>query len=175
MILTENLDYFERLKWSVDAEGYDNMVRILYETPFWSENKLDQNLIENVLDYRWGHGYVGTGEVSVFEVFCVLAMDAERKIMHNSGAGNRTPEWFWCIMRNLGLDIYTDEDWRRRFEGEITAILDDFLNRRYGMKGENGPFPIKSGGKDCRKADLWRQMNWFLGENFRYEFGLEVI
>lgn len=147
--------------------------------PFWSDNDLDQKLIDNVIDYRWAHGYVGTGCVSVFEVFCVLAIDAERKIMHNSGAGNRTPEWFWCIMRNLGLDIYEDCSWKRGSKEAIFDILDRFLNRKYKKNGSNGgAFPIKNvvdGGKDCRKASLWTQMNWFLDENFRYELSIEVI
>ena len=173
------MNYFERLKWVIDAEGYENLVQILYDMPFWSDVELDQKLIDNVIDYRWAHGYVGTGCVSVFEVFCVLSIDAERKIMHNSGAGNRTPEWFWCIMRNLGLDIYEDKGWKRDNKEAIFDILDKFLNRRYGKNGENGgAFPLKNandGGKDCRKASLWTQMNWFLDENFMYELTIEVI
>lgn len=148
----------------------------MYEVPFWSDVELDNKLIDNVIDYRWSHGYVGTGKVSVFEVFCVLSIDAERKIMHNSGAGNRTPEWFWCMMRNLRLDIYTDENWKRRYKSEVFDILDRFLNRKYNRNGSNGgAFIIKDRSKDCRKADLWRQMNWFLCENFNYEFKIEAI
>lgn len=175
VILTGNSGYFERLKWLIDAEGYEKLIDVMYKTDFWSDNDLDQNLIDNTIDYRWSNGYVGTDKVSVFEVLVVLCVDIERKIMHATGAGDRTPEWFWVIMRNLKLDRYSDERWNRRSEGEIMKILDNFLSRNYTKRGEGGPFPIKSGGKDCQKADLWRQMNWYLDENFRYEFKIEVI
>ena len=156
--------------------GYSKLMYFLIDIPFEWSHELDSKLIDNVKNYRWSHGYVGTDPVSVFEVLALLAFDAERKIIHQSGAGNRTPEWFWMMMNNLGLQIFDDESWNSRSKGKILKILKRFLDREYGPNGRGGPFYIeKIGERDLSKECLWTQMTWFLGEKFDYEWKISVI
>lgn len=156
--------------------GYSKLMYFLIDIPFEWSHELDSKLIDNVKNYRWSHGYVGMDPVSVFEVLALLAFDAERKIMHQTGAGNRTSNWFWMMMNNLGLQIFDDERWNSRSKGTILRIVKRFMAREYRADGRGGPFYIDDlKGRDLRKEALWTQMTWFLGEKYDYEWKIEVI
>lgn len=79
--------------------------------------------------------------------------------MDDPNIGDRTSQWFWIMVRNLGLggmnDSYFDEDY-------ITDVITRFLNRDYEPNGRGGLFYIKNCEVDLRRVEIWYQLNWFL-------------
>ena len=92
-----------------------------------------------------------------------LARRTEHDIMHDPDYGDRSGQWFWTMLQNLGLDIYDDWHW---FENEVDRILDVFLHRRYERNGIGGAFPVCNVCTDLRNKDLWYQMNAYLEEHY---------
>jgi len=102
------------------------------------------------------------GPCSVLEMMVALAIRCEETIMDNTNYGNRTGQWFWGMMSNLGIgpmdnDIY-DED-------IVIHHINIFLDRQYKPNGEGGLFYIKDCLDDLRYVEIWTQLCWYL-DNF---------
>ena len=105
-------------------------------------------------------------KVSMLELLISLAYRCET-IMEGEPTNMKMIDWFWRMMSNAGLDIYTDEDfYEMHGEIEVNAILKEIINRTYGRDGRGGLFPLRRPKKDQRKVELWYQMNAYLVENF---------
>lgn len=100
---------------------------------------------------------------SMLEMFVALARRAEDNIMHDPDIGDRSGQWFWTMLQNLGLDVYDDYHY---FDAEVERILDIFIHRRYARNGQGGAFPMPNDTRDLRKTDLWWQMNAYLEEHY---------
>ena len=101
---------------------------------------------------------------SMLEMMIALARRAEDDIMHEPDFGDRTGQWFWVMIQNLGLDVYDDYHY---FESEVDRILYVFVHRLYDKNGiGGGAFPIRRMTRDLRQTDLWWQMNAYLEEQF---------
>ena len=82
--------------------------------------------------------------------------------MTNYDEGNRTSQWFWIMLTNLGLNGMDDDHFD---EYEANRIIDRFLNREYEADGsEGGIFVLEKPFRDLRDVELWIQANWFIGE-----------
>ena len=110
--------------------------------------------------------YWFSDKVSMLELLISLAYRCET-IMEGEPVNMKMINWFWDMMLNVRLDIYTDEEYYDR-DGHIVInqILDKIINRTYGRDGQGGLFPLKKAKKDQRKVELWYQMNAYLVENF---------
>lgn len=76
-------------------------------------------------------------------------------------------EWFWILLSNVKLEIFTDEDFYEEHETyEIDDILNRINNRTYLKSGRGGLFPLKNYEKDQRKTELWYQLSYYLMENY---------
>lgn len=105
------------------------------------------------------------GACTVLEMLVALAIACEDNIMHNRECGDRTPEWFWMILRNLGLDKFDDAHFN---ETEVYYRLDIFLERKYKSDGNGGAFPLQKCDKNQKLVPLWIQLNEFLLENYQF-------
>ena len=74
--------------------------------------------------------------------------------------GNRTGQWFWGMIRNLGLSPMNDSNFDAEFVDDVIAR---FLNREYEPDGKGGLFTIKNCDHDLRTVEIWRQLSWYLG------------
>ena len=81
--------------------------------------------------------------------------------MDNPQIGDRTRQWFWEMLANLGLSTVTDERYDREFVDEILQI---FLDREYKPDGRGGLFVIKNCDRDLRDVEIWYQMCWHLND-----------
>lgn len=101
---------------------------------------------------------------SVLEVLVAMCVRVETSIMANDKYGDRTSQWFWIIMSNLGMAHMND----KLFDpDEMDEILDKFMERKYDGDGQNGgAFPLKNPREDLRTTDLWYQFMWYLAENY---------
>lgn len=99
------------------------------------------------------------GPCSVLEMMVALAVRCEETIMDDPARGDRTGQWFWVMMRSLGLSSITDEKYNRR---TVDGILERFLNREYDPDGKGGLFVLHNCDADLRYVAIWHQLCWYL-------------
>ena len=102
---------------------------------------------------------------SVFEMMIGLAYRIEN-IMEDDSGSNSAATWFWIMVSNLGMDLYTDYNYDRVWTSiDVDNIISTVVNRTYDAKGHGGLFPLRRTKFDQRKMELWYQMNLYLREN----------
>lgn len=166
------MKYIDKLSQMVDGEGYSCLFQTLDEIIFTSKNPLDQNRIKGALNLRRELGGRGPGkQATVLEVLVTLAYKGASDILCGDDGEDRTAELFWLMMHNLGLDQFDDDHWRDEDLDVVAEVVYILLSRRYNPDGTDGSmFPIPDDNRDHRKAQLWDQLNWYLWENYKYEW-----
>lgn len=96
---------------------------------------------------------------SMLEMMVALARRYEEDFMSDPRYGDRTTFWFWEMIRNLGLDVCTDEHFDSIY---VDDIIRNVLDRKYRRNGKGGLFYIPNTTKDLRKVELWYQMCWYM-------------
>lgn len=147
--------------------SYRKLLMHLHNTVFVYSIDMDANRAENGehLRYRYAlrhkvdERYLDIGECTVLEMMIALAIRCEEEIMDDPDIGDRTAQWFWGMVTNLGLGGYTDEYYNRR---EVNNILERFLNREYEPDGRGGLFRVRNCTSDLRDVEIWHQMLWYL-------------
>lgn len=71
--------------------------------------------------------------------------------------------WFWHLMDNLGLRIYSDQ--RALSLERVDEILERVIWRTYETDGTGGLFPLRHPAKDQREVELWYQLSAYLLED----------
>ena len=99
------------------------------------------------------------GPCSILEMMLALATRCEENIMDDPNIGDRTGQWFWGMIVNLGLGSMYDEEFDKR---EAIEIIDRFLDRKYEPNGKGGLFTIRNCDRDIRKIEIWYQLRWYL-------------
>lgn len=167
-------DYFEWLWNFTKCRGHSQnrkIITLLHNIEFRYSIPMDANREEDGIDLRYRfitevgipknyqevYGYLD-GPCSVLEMMIALAIRCEESIMDDPDIGDRTSEWFWLMMKNLGLDYMSDRKFDRNIAEEKISI---FLDRRYKRNGEGGLFVV-NGRRDLRKVEIWYQMCWYL-------------
>lgn len=82
--------------------------------------------------------------------------------MDDPDIGNRTGQWFWNMIVNLGLGSMNDTKFNKIHAKEI---IQKFMDREYRRNGEGGLFTVKHCRTDLRSVEIWYQMCWYLDEN----------
>jgi hypothetical protein len=116
---------------------------------FAYENSYESSIIVTYLDNR---------PCSVLEMIAALSIRCEH-IMENQDLGNRTGQWFWDMLTNLGLISMDDTKFDRKHVGDA---ISRFLNREYKPNGEGGLFTVNHCGKDLRSIEIWYQACLYL-------------
>ena len=99
------------------------------------------------------------GPCSVLEMMIALSLRCEETIMDNTSYGDRTTQWFWGMINNLGLGDMVDS----RFDKEyVNDIIQRFLDRDYEPDGKGGLFTIRVCDYDLRDVEIWCQLLWYL-------------
>lgn len=96
---------------------------------------------------------------SVFEMMVGLADRCEEDYMDDPILGDRTGEWFWGMLTNMGLGSMTDRSYDKAC---VEDVLTRFLNRRYDPDGKGGLFRVRNCSYDLRKVEIWYQLCYFL-------------
>lgn len=175
----DDANYFE---WLCDLVRVDEQTLYWYDVlwelanfDFVVVHPMDQNRADDALDLRveyWDGRAIGLAVCqetpSVLEVLIALARRGERDIMHDPDLGDRSPVWFWIMMKNLGLEKYAC-NWRvnlGKCREEVRKICDTFVERRYDRTGRGAIFLSRSPAVNMKKEELWSQMNYFFDEFF---------
>lgn len=170
-----NNEYFE---WMYDIvcgdrfpkeHSYRKLLMHLHSTEFvWSIPR-DKNRAENGIAMRFKYSYKHTGTddaeryltgpCSVLEMMVALALQCEETLMDDPAYGNRTGQWFWGMIKSLGLGTMTDDRFDRRY---VEDVIDRFLRREYEPNGKGGLFTIKNCAEDLREVEIFYQLCWYL-------------
>lgn len=151
--------------------SYQKLLSELYSTEFTWFVKNDDNRAGDGLQLRQFYknetGYLCTnhGPCSVLEMMVALAKKCEDRFMYDPDIGDRTSEWFWDMIVNLGLDRM--DDWA--FDYDIfDETMKRLLDRKYEKNGYGGLFYIEGIGVDMRKIEIWYQLNYWLRSQFEW-------
>lgn len=157
------------------GEDYQILFDILYDTRFYWTIPRDCNLADKGRYLRVTFSEESGLEMpeniydwpcNLLEMLVGLAFSIE-SIMYDPDEGNRSQEWFWLMVGNLGLDIFDD---RTILESGTMALsyIDEtcrtFMDRSYCYNGVGGLFPIMDAKEDQRKIEIWYQANAYLEE-----------
>ena len=157
----------------VKGLSYQKLLRHLHEIEFTYIIPMDANREEDGIDlrYRFGYehrysrtvieSYLSDRPCSVFEMLIALSIRCEEHIMSDPDIGDRTGQWFWNMIVNLGLGPMNDIHYNKIFTDKIVSR---FLNREYERDGTGGLFVLQKSKKDMRTAEIWNQMCWYLAE-----------
>lgn len=149
--------------------SYRKLFTLLHNTEFRYSVKNDDNRYEDGMDLRYRFAYSNQdlqnaefylrGPCSVLEMIVALALRCEEGIMDDPAMGNRTAQWFWGMVVNLGLGGMTDEIFDREYAEQIVTR---FLDREYEPNGKGGLFYVRNTTRDLRDVEIWYQMCWYL-------------
>lgn len=167
-------DYFDWLTGRIGGRSkvasFEKLLWRLHETDFRWKLPMDENRASDGIALRWKYAYdthkenmydeildALDGDCSVLEMMVALAIRCE-ETMDDISVGNRTSQWFWEMVKSLGLGAMYDN----RFDSDcVNDILETFLDRKYAPDGRGGLFTIRDCEKDLRKVEIWSQLWWF--------------
>lgn len=169
-----NNEYFEWLCSLIeDDNSFRKLLLYLHDVDFRYLLPRDENRYQDgfELRYRFAHfitdydqryelyHFYWDKKVSVLEVLIALALRCETDIMDNPNYGDRSHQWFWKMIINLGLGSMTDTNFDRHY---VHDVIERFLNRKYEPDGKGGLFQIKNCDRDLREVEIWYQLCWYL-------------
>ena len=176
--------YVEYYKWLLNkiefgnfTELYIGLLRRMFGTAYFSALPIDENRASDGKDLRYFFceetGYdlddlnLAVGDsCTVLEMLIAFADLIANKELGNAEKGDRTPDWFWRMVKNLGLLDYPGEYLPLELRLEVTTIIQNWLNRNINYDGSGGLFPLKNPPGDERKVEFLYQMRAYLNENF---------
>ena len=167
-------EYFEWLYYLVcdkrfsEQNSYRKLFEHLHNTEFVYFISMDDNRAKGGIDLRYRFGCsIGykdisdylSGPCSVLEMMIALAIRCEETIMDDENFGDRTDQWFWDMMKNLGLGHMDDDEFDEEY---VSDVITRFLNRDYEPDGRGGLFFVRNCDIDLRDVEIWIQMLWYL-------------
>ena len=172
-----NEDYFEWLYEGMCGNRYSKnisyrkLLEHLHNTNFRYTISNDKNRASDGRDLRYSFAlsqgcedepelitdYL-KGPCSVFEMMVALAQRCE-SVMDDPKIGDRTGQWFWGMINNLGLGGMNDNRYDEQY---VDDVINTFLDREYKSNGKGGLFTIRNCEYDLREVEIWYQLCWYL-------------
>ena len=159
-------EYFEWLCDFVCGErfakeiSFRRLLVYLHNREFTYTLAMDSNRAQDGIDLR--ERYYGDptikGPCSVLEMMVALSIRCE-EIMDNPAYGDRTTQWFWDMIINMGLGAMYDSRFDKKY---VKECVDKMLNREYEPNGKGGLFYVRGCTDDLREFEIWSQMCYFL-------------
>lgn len=161
-------DYYLWLDSLVQDGNHEQLIRYLHQCPYRWQFILDENRAAGGLNLRNKFAYdnsimvtdINEGPCSVLEMLIAVAENMTDYLTMD------IYDWFWDLLRNLGLDKFDDYHFDER---GVNYILNTWLDRNYDSKGNGSLFPLKNYPGDCRNLDIWGQMNAWIEENYPHD------
>lgn len=149
--------------------SYKKLLTYLYKTEFKYSILRDSNREEDgkYLRYRFSRHYSKRsdadlyldGPCNILEMMVALSIRIEENIMDDPTYGDRTSQWFWGMINNMGLGSMDDDNFD---EDHVENCINRFLKREYSPNGRGGLFTIRNCKTDLRKVEIWDQLCWYL-------------
>lgn len=183
-VVTEYFDWLMAKVYDTTVrESYHNLLWYLFNRQFcWPDSiPMDENRAIDGLNLRTRFTdeyndpedaidmYLGYDRCSWLEMMVAMCIRVEESIMCDFDVGDRTGEWFWIAINNLGLGIMTNRNFD---EDYCNQCLERFEMRQYNSDGSGGgmyvlQFPRCD--RNMQTADVWYQLNWYLTERLQQE------
>ena len=169
-----NNDYFEWLCTIIDIQrfskqvSYRKLLAHLHNIEFTWCVPMDANRADDGIQLRRRFSLYNndtslsdyiSGPCSVIEMMAALAIRCEESTMDDALIGNRTGQWFWGMVHNLGLSSMIDSKFDRNY---VNMVITRFLNREYEPDGRGGLFTVRNYDRDMRTVEIWWQLSWYL-------------
>lgn len=147
--------------------SYRNLFEFLHEVEFVYSVPHDKNRASDGVSLRYKYCCMNecedlerhlTGPCSVLEMLVALSIHIEH-LMASTAKGDRTAQWFWGMITNLGLGSMCDSNYN---EWLVNDVITRFLNREYDRNGKGGLFTVKGWDRDARDAEIWHQLMAYL-------------
>lgn len=169
-------DYFEWMYDLVCGERYPEDISFrkllthLHEIDFVAKLPLDADrgsdglglrykfVSRHLRFYDWDDEQYLDGPCSVLEMMIALAIRCE-ETMDDPDIGDRTAQWFWQMIVNLGLGSMADD---RYDEATVEYAIQVLIYRDYEPDGRGGLFTVKNARRDMRDVEIWYQMWWYI-------------
>lgn len=174
--LNTDEDYFEWLKQFViinQFPSYNKLCKELHSMPFIFYLDMDEKRKDDgeYLRYRYAISRAdrglklylndAIGPCTVFEMMVALSIKLEENIMSDTRYGDRTSQWFFCMVTSLGLGYMNDDNFDK---DKVFDIVRTFIHRDYQKNGKGGLFTLRHCVYDLRDVDIWCQSQWWLEE-----------
>lgn len=153
-------------------KSYWRLLRILHKTEFVWIVANDDNRMEDGRDLR--HEFVeacgiNTPDDDWMSIGCSMlemCISLSRRLsFEDEESEDSTADWFWHLMANIGLRVFTDSElYEEQQEEYITYILEEVIWRNYQDNGRGGLFPLRNPHEDQRNVELWYQLSSYLME-----------
>ena len=153
-----------------DKVSYKKIFKLLYDIEFTFYIRNDLNRARDGVDLRYRFALLKNDDTimdvldepcSVLEMMIALAIRIEETMMDDPRYGDRTNQWFWLMMSNLGLKYMTDDVFD---EVKANDIIYTFLERQYSPDGKGGLFYIRNCEEDLTQIEIGTQVNWYLNK-----------
>ena len=168
-------DYFEWLydkacgnRYS-DQISYRKLLMFLHSKVFRYSIPKDRNRAEDGISLRRRFTYdcdtvedadsYLTEPCSVLEMMLALAIRCEETIMDDPERGDRTTQWFWGMVTNLGLGSMMDDRFDKKL---VNDVIERFLDGDYAPDGKGGLFYVRNCNCDLRDVEIWTQLLWYI-------------
>lgn len=172
-------DYLQYLIWLCHLEKFKNYTRLFEELHnlwfYWSIDR-DENRAGDGEELRDNYDiplYITCGaedlvdafmnrQCSVLEALIGLAIRVDEEYLGDPMEPH-PEEFFWEMIKNLGLSEYTN----RRFDLELVRKrVAIWLDRHFTKNGLGSPFPVYNDDRDQRDLEIWDQMNSYINEKY---------
>lgn len=155
---------------SITTPVYSKLFEELYSIEFtWSISNDDNRAYDGLYLREMFESETGTElylegvPCSFLEMLIGLARRCSEDVMSQSDFDNTPYFWFWCMIRNCGLDMFDDDNYHKAF---VRHIVDRIVSRSYARNGVGSLFPLTNIDVDMRKVEIWYQLSYWLDENF---------
>lgn len=173
-------NYFEWLlhgmndnQWGYRTQEFSKLLNLMFKLRFKAVNHMDVIREEKIDDLRDDFFYDHDEHIkdvpdmpaypTVLELLISLSYSME-DVMSNQKYGNRTADWFWGMIINLGLEDLDDDEFD---EGYAVAVFSRWLKREFAPDGNGSPFPMRDPPCDMTGVDIWRSFLWYVNENYQ--------
>lgn len=169
---------YEKIGFGDSVEKYYGLLGLLFDMKFFAMMSMDENRALDGKDLRWlfaeetgvcTHEELDIlmgNECRIIEMLIALARKIATKIIGETYKGDRTPDWFWRFIKNLGLENCYGEYLPIEFRVNAMAKLSRWMSRDIDYDGSGGLFPLKNPPGDERKTEIIYQMYAYIHENF---------
>lgn len=147
--------------------SYNKLLSYLHSVEFTFIIPRDINRAKDGIDLRYryhletGSPYNRDEPCTVLEMMVALTLRCEETIMDNPSYGDRTSQWFWAMIKNLGLSSMTDREYDEKY---VEQVIHNLLERNYEPDGRGGLFRIKNCDLDLRDVEIWYQLCGYLDQ-----------
>jgi len=156
-----------------ECGGYYFLIKALYKKEFYWTNDMDENrsdegkALRDIFAEDCGLDEIPdeiNGACSVLEMMIGLAKRWNGEVSLTEDE-DRSDEYFWQMVTNLGLEGCTDD----KFDPEmVREKLDILLDRDYPENGKGSLFPLERSKESQKDIELWYQLQNYLIENYEF-------